>query len=209
MEQIPYWVPPTGTNMFFEDELTTHARNGAPQGKLVIGLAFLRADEYVLNHCVTKMQSCIDSSPILHVEIYFPKTEESCSVDYDRPVHFRRDKNYYTRHWKWIYIEVEEREYNVCYNYCRSKCDQPFDRASIWLFCFGSCCAVPRREPKSWNCSRLIATSLKRAHILPTCTQTEFISPGKLYVEVSRLERESDRFLLKTVTGLTEDNKRP
>ncbi len=198
-EQLKLFYAPNVQDMY--DPLLGEAV--PPSDKLWIGFAFLRADEMIAQQCVTKIQSLCDPGRLLHVEAYFPQTRETCSVDVARPVHFRTDKNYTIRHWKWIYVSVSEREYQACYSYLQQRCGQSFDKVSLWLFCCGTCCYTPRRDPTSWHCSRLLASMLKRARVLDVTVDSDFITPSTLYSELCTLEvtQASTRSIWKTRTG--------
>lgn len=145
-----------------------------------ISFGFLTFDEEASEWFVNRAVKFITQCKFFHVEVYFPRTKETCSIDQNNPVYFCNDRDYYRREWHWITINVTRERYNRYYGFLSRRVGQQFDKASIWLFICGSGCSQPGAKDK-WNCARLLTTALISSRLVATHLDPNFITVDQLY----------------------------
>ncbi len=151
--------------------------------KYEISFAFLVFDEKAKKYTINNIANYFYGCEYFHVEVYFPRTKETCSIDYDNPVYFCKNKNYYSREWDWLTIPVTRYQHTKFYKFCQMKQGNHFDKLSLWCFCFGSLCQNPGSNTK-WNCARLFTTGLIESKILFTHLDSNFITVDDLYKSI-------------------------
>lgn len=118
----------------------------------------------------------------IHCELYFPRTQESCSVDNMRPVHMVSKKCYVGlgESWEGLEIPITTRQYDYLYAWCRNQVGLPFDSAGLWCFCLWRMCSPSTSSARAWLCSRLVGHGLRECGVLPFYVNPQAFTPPDL-----------------------------
>ncbi len=147
-----------------------------------IYVVFLMYDSKASQSFRNRLASCYTNSDYIHCEIYFPNTNQACSIDTRNPVSFTT-RNYTNRAWDWFSIKVNKIQYDTVYNFCVSKLGEKFDSFGLLLFpCPIGLCS--NMDSTKWLCSRLCASALKSAQLINHEIDAYTIDPNSLRNEL-------------------------
>jgi len=107
----------------------------------------------------------VTGSPMIHCQLVFwdqaRKQYYTYSVDDSRPVHVY-DRKAFRRGWRFVALDLTEREELIAQNFCAAQLGKPLNSAGqLTIF------LLPQSgRGHSWFCSELVAAALKAAGIL-------------------------------------------
>jgi hypothetical protein len=135
--------------------------------------------EHWLNRCIERIQS----SDIIHTELFFESDMLTCSVDKRNPVYLKANKKYdypaYKRHWTAVRLELDWEHYDKIYNFCMNERGKLFDEASLYLMWIYPLFSDGGNG--GWVCSKLVSSALKYGGVFNESINIMEMTPASVY----------------------------